>query len=1265
MDYSASPTRLKEAVSPNIEMRAGRQYVNPGSEDQMEIQGYRLHRLKQVVTWFGYLVTLGLLRLLYYWLPHLLLWSSYSRCSLWQAERVLLKDQYRQKFVSNIHTSTKDGTGVKIVKPKSSMFKKVPHVYSHPETDSTILKYFNCKKVKYIWDPESGTFSPLHGLDQGYHLSFFHNTTPLSIREQQKRHVLYGPNAIPVHVTPIIVLLFKQALSPFYIFQLFSVCVWYSDQYEIYASAILVVSFMSIAITIYQIRKFERALRNTISSTTITSVCRDNEVFQDIPSEDLVPGDVIEIPRRGCIMQCDAVLLTGNCIVNESMLTGESVPVTKTPLPNPTGMRDAPDPELDMTQHSRHILFCGTNVIQTRFYGNQKVKAVVLRTGYSTSKGELVRSILFPKPVDFKFQQHSYYFILVLAFIAGLGFIYTIVLMVNNGDEPGDIVLRTLDLITIAVPPALPAALAVGVVFSQRRLKHKLVYCISPRGINQCGTINTVCFDKTGTLTEDGLDMHGVVQVETSRFQPIIKQMSRLLPGPMTTGMATCHSLTIIDGQIMGDPLDLIMFNATGWNLEEPGPDETRFDMMTPTVVTPRSLDHQKYSSPADGDALSGGDVGIVRQFPFSSSLQRMSVVTRALGAANFDLFVKGSPEMIVSLSRKDTVPLEFQRTLQTYTQHGYRVIALAWKPLPAKLNFVKVQRINRDYLENDLIFLGLLVMENRLKPETAPVICDLREADIRTIMVTGDNMLTALSVARECKMVDQTDRIVLVQAYPPAAGQSDVNIEFVYADDQNTKVEEVFSSEDRTIAIDEDSQRFHFALTGRSWAVVREYCPELLNRIVVRGCVFARMSPDQKGQLVEVLQDVGYYVGMCGDGANDCGALKTAHMGISLSDAEASVASPFTSKKPTIECVPNVIKEGRAALVTSFGVFKYIACYSLTQFTSVLILYWIGANLTDYEFLYVDFFLVTSFSVTFSRTGPYKDLVKDRPLVSLLSPGPIISIVIQTMLVIAAQIYVFFNVREQPWFEPFVENEDDDYQCHENAAVFLISAYQYCVLALTFSKGAPFRDRIYTNWWLLINTFVAFGVCIWITMYPTDPIAELLELKPFPSYSYRALYIGVAFIFFVASYISEKFVVDNEALRHKCSHCLQACLPSRDLTYHAIESEINNDPNWPPVSDTKVDLAEVFQRLDSVHQIPPSLERMKSSLDEVLESDSEDTPIIGDGKDKTGVEVDVPSEPAGAVVTKEGDMELVQTAVRYHGNGTVEDNNGGLNTAL
>lgn len=91
----------------------------------------------------------------------------------------------------------------------------------------------------------------------------------------------------------------------------------------------------------------------------------------------------------------------------------------------------------------------------------------------------------------------------------------------------------------------------------------------------------------------------------------------------------------------------------------------------------------------------------------------------------------------------------------------------------------------------------------------------------------------------------------------------------------------------------------------------------------------------------------------MCGDGANDCGALKAAHAGIALSDSEASVASPFTSKEASISCVPELIRQGRCALVTSFGIFKYMAAYSLTQFISVMILYEIGTNLTDFQVNY------------------------------------------------------------------------------------------------------------------------------------------------------------------------------------------------------------------------------------------------------------------------------------------------------------------------
>lgn len=95
-------------------------------------------------------------------------------------------------------------------------------------------------------------------------------------------------------------------------------------------------------------------------------------------------------------------------------------------------------------------------VIQTRFYNGALVKAMVIRTGYLTSKGELVRSILFPKPVDFQFNRHIYRFINCLAVVAFLGFTYTVCLRVYRNEPFRKIFLKAIDLVTIIIPPALP-----------------------------------------------------------------------------------------------------------------------------------------------------------------------------------------------------------------------------------------------------------------------------------------------------------------------------------------------------------------------------------------------------------------------------------------------------------------------------------------------------------------------------------------------------------------------------------------------------------------------------------------------------------------------------------------------------------------------------------------------------------------------------------------------------------------------------------------
>ena len=136
--------------------------------------------------------------------------------------------------------------------------------------------------------------------------------------------------------------------------------------------------------------------------------------------------------------------------------------MTKTPLPN-TSHNDI---FYHFKEHAKHTLFCGTKVIQTRYYNNAKVKAVIIRTGYQTTKGELVRSIMFPKPVDFKLNRHIHKFIGYLGGLAMIGFAYTAVLCAIRDTLWQIIVIKGLYLITIVVPPALPAAMTIGKMLS-------------------------------------------------------------------------------------------------------------------------------------------------------------------------------------------------------------------------------------------------------------------------------------------------------------------------------------------------------------------------------------------------------------------------------------------------------------------------------------------------------------------------------------------------------------------------------------------------------------------------------------------------------------------------------------------------------------------------------------------------------------------------------------------------------------------------------
>ena len=230
-------------------------------------------------------------------------------------------------------------------------------------------------------------------------------------------------------------------------------------------------------------------------------------------------------------------------------------------------------------------------------------------------------------------------------------------------------------------------------------------------------------------------------------------------------------------------------------------------------------------------------------------------------------------------------------------------------------------------------------------------------------------------------------------------------------------------------------------------------------------GKVYARMSPDEKCELVEKLQSIDYCAGFCGDGANDCAALKAADVGISLSEAEASVAAPFTSRVFDIRCVPEVIREGRASLVTSFSCFKYMSLYSAIQFTSVSYLYTSASNLGDFQFLFIDLALILPIAVFMSWAGPSPELGKKRPTADLVSRKVLTPLLGQMVVCIAIQSIAFFAVRREPWFiPPVIDPDKSNTENSENTALFLVSCFEYIFSGIVLNAGPPFRQGMWQN---------------------------------------------------------------------------------------------------------------------------------------------------------------------------------------------------------
>jgi cation-transporting ATPase 13A3/4/5 len=320
-----------------------------------------------------------------------------------------------------------------------------------------------------------------------------------------------------------------------------------------------------------------------------------------------------------------------------------------------------------------------------------------------------------------------------------------------------------------------------------------------------------------------------------------------------------------------------------------------------------------------------------------------------------------------------------------------------------------------------------------------------------------------------------------------------------------------IFDISDEDSPLNKSNDNFGIALTGNIFEklfklnekYMKNKDPKLKSihqsyRLILKnGRVFARMAPEHKALLVQAFKKEGFTTLMCGDGANDCAALRTASVGVSLSPEEASIAAGFTSIIPDVSCIFELLREGKCSLTTSIQTFKFMMLYSMTQFICVTLMLIYITYLNDFQFLVSDLFLIFPLEWFLAMTHPHDELTHHYPVSSLLSFPVISSIIIQTIFVFVFQLAGYHILRNHYKFENTCKFDinDDPIPCHENTIFFLITHFQYLTANLAFSISKPFRKPIYTNWPLMIYLLIVYFYSIWITINCDDWSAKLFNI--------------------------------------------------------------------------------------------------------------------------------------------------------------------------
>ena len=610
------------------------------------------------------------------------------------------------------------------------------------------------------------------------------------------------------------------------------------------------------------------------SSKTKVKVFRNN-ILQEIIINDIVKGDIVKL-TTGDAIPADGILISGNLTCNESSLTGESKDIKK--------------------DTSANKLFRGTVVT------NGIGKMLVEKVGNDTEYGKISLEIQENEPTS-PLKKRLYGLAKIVSKIGYIGalvvtltYLFNKIVVENNFNL--DLIMTTITtpkiildyiiyaltlsvtIIIVAVPEGLPMMITLVLSSNMKRMLKDNVLVRRPTGIETSGNLNFLLTDKTGTLTKGELEVISFISGDLKSYKNENSLLNTQIYNQVYNSIILNNESTLNNNEVIGG-------NST---------DKALIKFLKVKKENPK----------------------INKIIPFNSKNKYSAIYI------NNEIYLKGASEVILpkcirylNNNNEEKILLNkniILREIEKYTKKGMRIITLA----------------KGKNLDNNLTFIGFIVLKDELRPEAKEGINLIKNAGINIIMITGDAKDTAKNIATELGIITKSDDIILTSN------------EFNNMDEEDIK------------------------------------------KISHRLKVVSRALPQDKSRLVNILEEANYIVGMTGDGVNDAPALKKANVGFSMGSGTevAKEASDIVILDNNILSISKAILYGR----TTFKSIRKFVVYQLTVNMTALFLSIVGSfigvstPITIIQMLWLNMIMDTFAGLAFSYEAPLKYYMEHKP---------------------------------------------------------------------------------------------------------------------------------------------------------------------------------------------------------------------------------------------------------------------------------------------